>query len=220
MIKILYLEDDINLSETIEEFLEENDFDVDVSYNGKEALNKLYKSNFDVLIFDVNLPDINGFELVQNLRDSDIYTPVIFTTTLNDIDSLDKGYEVGADDYLRKPFALKELLHRINTLVKRSFKTKDTKVQLDTDIFFDISSNTLLKDSSAIKLNQKETQLLKLFIKYKNKIITLENIYLNVWNTSETHSEASLRTYIKNIRKMIGKEKIISIKKQGYKLVV
>jgi len=220
MIKILYLEDDINLSETIEEFLEENDFDVDVSYNGKEALNKLYKSNFDVLIFDVNLPDINGFELVQNLRDSDIYTPVIFTTTLNDIDSLDKGYEVGADDYLRKPFALKELLHRINTLVKRSFKTKDIKVQLDTDIFFDISSNTLLKDSSAIKLNQKETQLLKLFIKYKNKIITLENIYLNVWNTSETHSEASLRTYIKNIRKMIGKEKIISIKKQGYKLVV
>ncbi|MEO1954015.1 MAG: response regulator, partial [Campylobacterales bacterium] len=103
MIKILYLEDDINLSETIEEFLEDNDFDVDVSYNGKDALNKLYKSNFDVLIFDVNLPDINGFELVQKLRDSDIYTPVIFTTTLNDIDSLDKGYEVGADDYLRKP---------------------------------------------------------------------------------------------------------------------
>jgi len=220
MFKILYLEDDINLSDTISEFLEDNNFDVSVSYNSIDALEKLYKSTFDLLILDVNLPDISGFELLRSLREADIFTPAIFTTTLNDMENLDKAYTIGADDYIRKPFALKELLHRINVLLKRSFNTNDTMIKLSTNITFNLNNNTLKKDNNIIKINQKEISLLKLLIKSKNTLVTFNSIYDEVWTTSQSHSEASLRTYVKNLRKILGKEKIISIKKQGYKLVV
>ena len=218
MFKILYLEDDINLSETIVEFLEDNDFEVIATYSGNETLNILYEEKIDLLIFDVNLPDINGFELLKQLREANINIPAIFTTTLNDIDSVDQGYIVGADDYLRKPFALKELLHRINVLLKRIYNTEKESIYID-DILFNLKTNELTKANKMIKLSQKESLLLKLFIQHKNKVISLDTIYTYVWNANETHSESSLRTYIKNLRKVFGKDKIESIKKQGYKFV-
>ena len=220
MFKILYLEDDINLSNTIIEFLEDNDFNVVASYSIKDSLQKLYENNYDLLIFDVNLPDGNGFELLKTLRDSNINTPTIFTTTLDDINSLDIGYSVGADDYLRKPFLLKELHHRINSILKRKFNSSLNNIKISSNISFEISSNQLIVDNTNINLNQKELILLKLFLEFKNEIIPLELFYERLWNSQELHSEGSLRTYIKNLRKILGKEKIISIKKQGYKLVV
>ncbi|MCK4974178.1 MAG: response regulator transcription factor [Sulfurimonas sp.] len=217
--KILYLEDDANLSETVEEFLSDEGFDIVAVYDGEEALETIYKHNFDMLLLDVNVPQINGFELLGELRGAGISTPAIFTTSLNSIDDLSNGYNSGADDYIKKPFALKELLFRIKALLKREFKIQGELIKITKEIDFNTHTNELIHDEKIILLNPKEVLLLKLLLKHKNECVTFENIYQSVWSYDETHSEMSLRTYIKNLRKHIGKENILSIKKVGYKLV-
>jgi len=217
--KILYLEDDIDLSQTVEEYLSEEGFEVCSVYDGDEALDTIYTKNFDLLLLDVNVPGINGFELLNDLRVADIFTPAIFTTSLNSIDDLSKGYSVGADDYLKKPFLLKELVFRINAILKREFKSKNELIEISKDITFNTQINELIIKSDRISINPKESALLKLFLKHKNECVTFENIFQNVWSYEEEHSDMSLRTYIKNLRKHLGREHIVSIKKVGYKFV-
>lgn len=217
--KILYLEDDLNLSQTVEEYLLEQGFEVVCVYDGVEALEHIYNSNFDFFLLDVSVPKIDGFELLKELREAKINTPAIFITSLNAIDDLSKGYNCGADDYIKKPFVLKELLFRINALLKREYKTKHKLINITQDIEFNMYTNELIKNSQKVALNQKEHLLLKLLLKHKEECVSFEEIYQNVWQFNETHSYMSLRTYIKNLRKHIGKEHILSIKNIGYKLV-
>jgi len=217
--KILYLEDDINLSETVEEFLVDEGFEVTCVYGGDEAIEVIYKQNFDLFILDVNVPSINGFELLKTLRDANIQTPAIFTTSLSGIDDLAKGFDSGGDDYIKKPFLLKELLFRIKALLKREFKTQASLINISDKITFNTQTNELLIDNKQTVFHSKELLLLKLLLKHCNEAVTFENIYQNVWSYDEIHSEMSLRTYIKNLRKHLGKDKILSIKKIGYKLV-
>ena len=217
--KILYLEDDVILSETVEEFLIESGLDVISVYDGEEALDLVYKENFDLLLLDVNVPKINGFDLLKDLRDADIDTPAIFTTSLNSIDDLAQGYDSGADDYVKKPFELKELLFRIKAILKREFKTQNKLIQINKTTSFNTDNDELLVNNTAIALNPKEILLLKLLLKHKHECVSFESIYQNVWSYDEIHSDMSLRTYIKSLRKHIGKEQILSIKKVGYKLV-
>ena len=198
--KILYLEDDITLSETVEEFLNDEGFDIVSVYDGKEALETVYKQNFDMFLLDVNVPQINGFELLKELREAGISTPAIFTTSLNSIDDLSQGYNSGADDYIKKPFALKELLFRIKALLKREFKAQDILAYITNDIYFNTQINELVIENKTVLLNPKEILLLKLLLKHKNQCVTFENIYQNVWSYDEIHSDMSLRTYIKNLR--------------------
>jgi DNA-binding response OmpR family regulator len=217
--KILYLEDDINLSVTITEFLEDNGYEVKAVYDSNEVLDELYSNKFDLLILDVNVPGINGFELLKSLRDSSDTTPAIFTTSLNSIDDLSKGYEVGADDYIKKPFLLKELLLRVKALLKREYKADTNIINLYQNISFNLDTRVISVDSIEHTLNQKENELLKLLIKHRGQCVEFETIFESVWNYDETHSDQSLRTYIKNLRKYIGKDSIKSIKKRGYILV-
>lgn len=217
--KILYLEDDFTLSATVEEFLVDEGFDVSAVYTGNEALDLAFSDNFDIFILDVNVPDINGFIFLKELRDAGIQTPAIFTTSLSSIDDLSKGYASGADDYVKKPFVLKELLYRIKALLKREYKSQDSIVKLTQDIDFNTQTNELISENSTTLLNPKEALLLKLLVKHRNECVTFETIYQNIWSYDETHSDMSLRTYIKNLRKYLSKEHIVSIKKVGYKLV-
>ncbi|WP_428026706.1 response regulator transcription factor [Arcobacter sp.] len=216
--RILLLEDDITLNETIVEYLQESNFDVLSFYDGEDAYEKIYEEKFDLLLLDVNVPSLNGFEILKNLRIDNINTPVIFITSLNSMDSFEKGFNLGCDDYIRKPFELKELLIRIESILKRGyFHNKDTKVNIIDNIYFDASSNLLFKDDEQVKLNNKETKLLKLFLQNKEQMLSHEIIYENVWDYGEESSDDSLRTYIKNLRKILGKERIISVKKLGYR---
>jgi len=217
--KILYLEDDYDLSETIEEFLEDEGFNIKAVYNSNEALDELYSNSYDLLILDVQVPGIDGFELLKELREANIKTPAIFTTSRNTIEDLSKGYEVGADDYLKKPFELQELLFRIKALLKREYKLENEIIHIDKNITFNPNLQKIIKDEQSINLSHKESELLKLLISNKNQCVEFEQIFEYVWGFDKEHNEASLRTYIKNLRKIIGKDKILSIKKQGYKLV-
>ncbi len=216
--KILLLEDDMNLSETVKEYLEDEGFEVDTAYNSDEAYEKIYENSYDILLLDVMVPGINGFEILKKVRKEN-NIPAIFITSLNSVDDLEKGYKSGCDDYIRKPFALKELKLRIETLLKREFDTKENFVKIDDNFTFDLNSSELFKDNKTVPLNQKEKRLLKLFLKNKNRVISHEEIYNSLWDYEETASDSSLRTYIKNLRKILGKDKILSIKKHGYKFI-
>lgn len=216
--KILLLEDDLTLSETIVDFLEENDFEVVTAYDGESASDIIYEEKFDIFLLDVNVPLLNGFDLLKQKRKEGVQTPAIYITSLDSIDSLETGYDSGCDDYIRKPFVLKELLFRIETILKRAFFHDATpKLKIDANLEYDTESNLLFVNSELVKLNVKESALLKLFLQAKGEVLTHERIHDALWTYEETSSENALRTYIKNLRKIIGKEKIVSIKKLGYR---
>ena len=219
--KILLLEDDANLNETITEFLEDEGYEVESTYEGYEAEEKLYESQFDLLLLDVNTPGLNGFDVLKGARDRGVSAPAIYVTSLNSVEDLEKGYASGCDDYIRKPFVLKELLLRMETLLKREFyHEKKAYIDLGDTIKYDIQENILLSDGKPVSLGNKESRLLKLFMKSQDEVISHERIYEHLWDYDEEPSDTALRTYIKNLRKIIGKDRIVSIKKQGYKFTV
>lgn len=215
--KLLLLEDDLTLSETIVEYFEEEGFDVVPVYDGEEAVSAIYENGFDLLLLDVNVPTMNGFEVLKQIREENNSTPAIFITSLNSMTSLEEGFESGCDDYIRKPFELKELLLRVQTIIKREFANKSELVKIDDNIFFDTKANELKNDGELIKLNFKELKLLKFFLQHPNELLSHDRIYDYVWEYDEEYSDNSLRTYIKNLRKALGKDKIVSLKKLGYR---
>jgi len=220
MTKILLLEDDANLNETVSEFLEEQGYTIVSTYDGYEAQEKLYESKYDLLLLDVNTPGINGFDLLKEAREEDVFAPAIFITSLDSVNDLERGFKSGCDDYIRKPFSLKELKIRVETLLRRGFfhETKEY-IAISENVSYDIQNNELIIDGNIISLGHKEAKLLKLFMKHEGEVIIHDRIYEHLWDFDEEPSDTALRTYIKNLRKLIGKESIVSIKKQGYKFI-
>ncbi len=218
MSKILLIEDDANLNETVTEFLEESGYEVVSAYDGYEAQERLYESKYDLILLDVNMPGINGFDLLKKSREEGLVAPAIFITSMDSVDDLERGFESGCDDYIRKPFSLKELYIRVDTLLKRGFYHEAKEfIQITPSISYEIKNNELIVNSERVSLGNKESRLLKLFMKAEGEILSHERIYKHLWDYDEEPSDTALRTYIKNLRKIIGKERVVSIKKQGYK---
>ena len=219
--KILLLEDDIALADIMSEYLQDNEFEIDLAYDGEEALDYAYETRYDLYIFDVNVPAIKGFDLLKILRDSGDATPTIFVTSLNDIDDVSKGFESGADDYLKKPFELAELLLRIKNIQKRAFAQKrSTVIYIDENITFDIDTEFLHTKEGSISLPQKELKLLKHFLQHPNEIITFEDLHRVMWDYDETASAESLRAHIKNLRKHLTKNMIQNLRGLGYRFTL
>ena len=217
MVRILLVEDDEILLDLISEYLSENGYDVTTSNNAKDALDLAYERNFDLLILDVKLPKGDGFSLLSSLRELGVSAPSIFTTSLNTIDDLEKGYKSGCDDYLKKPFELKELLIRIQALLKRNFShNNDEKVVISNELSFHPQSKILSKNGEKISISSKESDLLALFLQNKGKILTKDEIFNKIWKFDEEPSELSLRVYIKNLRQILGKDAILNRRGDGY----
>ena len=214
MIKILLLEDDEVLAETLVELLESEGFEVMHTFDGEAALDATYAQSFSLFLLDVNVAKINGFDLLKSLREADDVTPAIFITSLNDIASLSHGFEVGADDYIKKPFDFDELLVRIKAVLKKSYNTHAKSITLGA-LSFNIESNELTKDGEFVKLAPLELHLIKLFFQNINKTLLKEYLLESLGDGDEM-SEGSLRVYITKLRK-IGLS-IMTIKGVGYRL--
>lgn len=214
---LLLLEDDPNLSESVSEYLEEQGFRVKCVYDATSAEDALYEQKFDLLLLDVNVPGGDGFSLLKASRKEGNSTPAIFITSRNAMNDVEEGFESGGDDYIRKPFALKELLLRIQTILKRNFYHNPTDaLSLGDGITYDIDNQVLSINGNAQNLQLKEHKLLKLFIQHKNELLSHEMIMEHLWEYDETPSDGSLRTYIKTLRKLLGKDSIVSHKRLGY----
>ena len=217
MTQILLVEDDETLSELISEYLSEQGYDVTVRADAKAALDTAYERNFDILILDVKLPKGDGFSLLRELRRLGDDTPAIFTTSLNALQDLEIGYKSGCDDYLKKPYELKELLLRIQILIKRKFShVNDEFIELNDGYKFYPSSKTLRQNGQIVNLSNKESELLALFLENKNTLLSKETIFDKIWNYGEEPSELSLRVYVKNLRRVLGKDAIINRRGDGY----
>ena len=144
-------------------------------------------------------------------------TPAIFTTSLNALQDLEIGYKSGCDDYLKKPYELKELLLRIQILIKRKFShVNDEFIELNDGYKFYPSSKTLRQNGQIVNLSNKESELLALFLENKNALLSKETIFDKIWNYDEEPSELSLRVYVKNLRRILGKDAIINRRGDGY----
>lgn len=217
MTQILLVEDDETLSELISEYLSEQGYDVTVRTDAKAALDTAYERNFDILILDVKLPKGDGFSLLRELRRLGDDTPAIFTTSLNALQDLEIGYKSGCDDYLKKPYELKELLLRIQILLKRKFShVNDEFIELNDGYKFYPSSKTLRQNGQIVNLSNKESELLALFLENKNALLSKDTIFEKIWNYGEEPSELSLRVYVKNLRRILGKDAIINRRGDGY----
>ncbi|AII14869.1 two-component system response regulator [Campylobacter iguaniorum] len=221
MNKILVLEDEPMLQDMMSSYLESSGYEVVSTDNYEEALSLAYESKFDLFIFDVKITRGNGFELLDELRNSGVGTPCIFATSLNAMSDVTSGFKVGCDDYIKKPFELAELLLRVQNILKRNFNhnQNDEFITINNELKFDILQKRLLKGDKMVPLAKKESELLALFLKNKNTILTRDDIYSQIWDMGEMPSELSLRVYIRNLRKIIGNEKIISHSKLGYEYV-
>ena len=216
---ILLLEDDINLSDTIKQFLTLKGYKVLQAYDGEVAEDLAYENSIDWMLLDVKVPNISGFDFLKKLREKEDNTPAIFITSLNSVDDVTKGFDIGCDDYIRKPFALKELLARVESLIKRSYGSSSKTIKLSNGLEFDIDSLLLTKDNQKVPLKTKELKLLALFLQNQNKLLDYETINQTLWEWDEEPSSGSLRAYIKTLRSLLGKESIETVKNIGYRFV-
>lgn len=216
MFNILLLEDDKLFAQSLEDFLQEEGFIVDIVSNGQEALEKNYEKNYDLYLFDINVPLLNGLDLLKELRAAGDITPTIFLTSYKDKETLQKGFNFGADDYLKKPLDLEELILRIKSLLKRSGKQMED-ILIGKDLVYKSDIKRLFKNDKDLNLSVKILQLLELFLEHRNELVTKDMIVGKLWNTNEDYSDGSIRVYINNLKKVLGKERITNIKGIGYK---
>ena len=215
--KILLMEDDLLLNEIIEEHLQGKGYDVVSAFSGDEAQDILYSQTFDLLLLDVNVPNINGFDLLEDLRDKDIKTAAIFITSANMMDDIEKGFKSGCDDYIKKPFELKELDLRIENIKRLYNISPSSHIQISDNILLDKDNLLINKNNERIHIAQKECDVLEYLIKNKNKPVSIDELSLNVWAYEEAPIASTIRTYIKNLRKIIGDEYILNIRGVGYR---
>ncbi|HIO95187.1 MAG TPA: response regulator transcription factor [Campylobacterales bacterium] len=214
--KILLLEDDLLLSEIIVEHLEYYNHIVTPIYNGIEAENLLFEEKFDLLLLDANVPLLNGFELLKSLRDTGNKTPAIFITSMDTSKDVLEGFERGANDYLKKPFEMIELKARIDN-IKRHFKIDDERlIKISENISYDFAKYILHINSKEEKLSKKEGEFLSYFLHNRTKVISTDELMVNIWSYDTAPTSATIRTYIKNLRRLLGEEMITTIRGVGY----
>ena len=218
MYKILILEDDTLFANTLEDFLACEEFLVDIAKDGEEALSLNYENNYDLYIFDINVPKINGLELLDQLRTSGDNTPSIFLTSYKDKDTLQQAFLNGCDDYLKKPVDLDELLLRMKALLKRNKKQFEI-IKLTETLTFNPLNKRLYENGEDLNLPVKVLELMELFIENRGEIVTKDMIIAKLWATSQEYSEGSIRVYINHIKKLFeNKDSISNIKGIGYKV--
>jgi len=216
-IKLLLLEDDLLLGESIQDFLEEEGFEVQYCRNGQEALNATFGSRYDLYLLDINVPLIDGLSLLKELRGSHDETPAIYLTSHKDASVLREAYENGADDYLKKPFDTEELLLRMNALLRRSSGAKQR--QCVGELCLDAHHKCIFLEGREIVFSPKEYQLMALLIQNVGEVVTKEMMMDALWSPSESISEGAIRVYINRLKQEIGIERILNVRGMGYRLV-
>jgi len=193
--KILLLEDDTLLAETLHELLESEGYDVTLVSSGNEAADRTYDTVFDLYIFDINVPDMNGLELLESLRDADDKTPTIFISALVDLNSISKAFKIGADDYIKKPFFPEELLIRVNAKL-----LSESSNIIYNNLEYNPQTKTLKKDSKVVPLGEVQERLFDLFVHNIGKVLDKEILM----ECLEKPSPTALRVAITKLKQNTG----------------
>lgn len=220
--KILYAEDEVELSDAVTMLLKRNGYSVDCVYDGKEALDYLENMKYDVIILDIMMPKVDGLTVLKTLRKSQISTPVLLLTAKSQTDDVVTGLDLGADDYLTKPFNFKILLARIRALTRR-----EGIVQDETLTFGDLSLNhataQVIVNGKSAKLVNKEMQILEVLLKNQDRITSIDSLLNSAWSTEDYSTEENLYVFISYLRRKLkqleSKVEIKAYRNQGYGLI-
>jgi DNA-binding response OmpR family regulator len=204
---ILVVEDEQRLAEVLRKQLNESGFRADIASDGYVGKRMIQQSDYDLVILDINLPLMNGYELCNDIRKTNNNIPIIMLTALGTQENKLIGFESGADDYVLKPFDFRELLARINVFLKRSNTLLPTNQKLKiADMEIDLDSKTVIRAGKKIDLTSKEFSLIELLLKNKNKVLTREYIIEKVWNLDFETGTNIIDVYVNYLRKKIDKD--------------
>ncbi|WP_346876217.1 response regulator transcription factor [Clostridium sp. UBA5712] len=217
MIKILTVEDEKPISNLIRINLLDAGYDCECAFDGEQAIEMIEKNNYDLILLDIMLPKVDGYELFEYIKPLEI--PVIFLTAKSDVKDMVKGLKLGAEDYLTKPFEIMELLARVERVLRRFNKLQDHLYLFDIEI--DTLSRIVKKKSEIINLTAKEYDLLLLFIQNKNIALFRKQIYMRVWGDDYMGNTRTVDLHVQRMRKKLDLEdKIVAVYKIGYRLEV
>ena len=215
MVKILIAEDEEPIANLIRMNLKKAGYACECAYDGQEAADRMEEGHYDLLILDIMLPKINGYELMEYAKS--IQLPVIFITAMDSTENKVKGLKMGAEDYLAKPFEIVELLARVEAVLRRCNKIGRMLHILDVDI--DLSSRTVMQDNQQILLTLKEYELLLFFARNPNIALYREVIYEQVWEKEYTGDSRTVDLHVQRLKKKLGWDKhICAVYKIGYRL--
>lgn len=205
--KILLIEDEKKTIQFIKKGLEENGYKVDAAEDGKAGKNLAFRNQYNLIITDVILPELNGRDLCKELRTAKIETPILMLTALGDTDDVVAGLDSGADDYLAKPFEFKELLARIRSLTKRQPQVQLNENQLRiADLVLDINDKSVARAGKRIDLTSKEFSLLEYFLRNQGRVIPRAELSKHVWNVDFDTGTNMVEVYVNYLRKKIDKD--------------
>jgi len=221
MVEVLLVEDDETIGELVRYNLEKQGYSVEWVLDGKEALERLSEKKYDIIVLDLMLPEIDGLELCRRIREEGVNkdTPIIVLTALSDEDTKVKGFSSGADDYVTKPFSVKELIARIEAVLRRVGYSKKEILEFE-GIVENRKSKTVTVDGKPIYLTKTELQLLEFFLEHPEQLFTREELLENIWGADHNETTRTVDVYISRLRKKLGEKgkHLKTLPRLGYKL--
>ncbi len=200
--KILLVDDETELTDPLSKVLSHEGYQVDVADNGRDGSELAQKNNYDLLILDWMLPEKSGLEICQEVRSRSLATPVLFLTAKDTIDDRVLGLDAGADDYIVKPFELRELLARVRALLRRVPHPEQQKLKV-ADLELDLENQSAYRGGKIIKLSQKELELLTFLMRHRDQLLTHETIYNSLWQNEDQPSSNVLAALMRLLRRKI-----------------
>ena len=207
--RILVIEDEKNLNDIIVKRLILEKYGVDTCFNGNDALEYIFSTEYDVIVSDIMLPGIDGFEILKRIREKGIKTPVLLLTALDGIEDRVKGLDYGADDYLVKPFAFDELMARIRVLLRRNStngNSNASNIFSIANLTVNCNSHDVFRDDVPIKLSTREFTIVEYMIRNKERVLSREQIEQHIWNYDYEGGTNVIDVYIRYLRKKIDKD--------------
>ena len=223
-IHVLLVEDERTLSMIIKDTLEEQDFLISTAYNGVEGLRMFHTEHPEIVVADVMMPRMDGFEMVRRIRQTDRTTPVLFLTARSGINDVVEGFELGANDYLKKPFSMQELIIRIKALLHKAFVNKEqTSIFEIGNYLFHAVSQQLTYAGISQELSHRESEILRRLCEHQNEVVSTQSILLELWGDDSFFNSRSLHVFITKLRHKLSKDeriRIVNVRGIGYKLVI
>jgi len=215
--KILLLEDELMLQSAMVEYLTDTGFEVDAFEDGEETFTHVKDNSYDLFIFDINTPSLDGLSLLEKLQKDKIFVPTIFISAITQIEQISKAYELGCYDYLKKPFHLKELTLHIDRLLKMANIESKSLVKISKMYTYDIQKQRLLFDNEEQSLTPKQAQIINLFACNINKIVDFDMLRHYVWDDTQIDN-ATIRAEVHRVRQILKEDLIESLKGIGYRV--
>jgi len=215
--RVILLEDELMLQSAIMEYLTATGYQVDAYEDGLEAYQAIIINDYDLFIFDINTPTIDGLALLEKLQKDKIFVPTIFISAITKIEQITKAYELGCYDYLKKPFHLKELTLHIDRLLKISDIRAKSIVKIGKMYSYDLKNRRLLFDNQEQILTQKQAQIINLFASNINNVVSFDMLKYYVWNDNDVDN-ATIRAEIHRVKHILKEDLIVGVKGVGYRL--